>query len=260
MLRRQPEKVILDSITLAPAANPTLVVNADGTVFIAGYSGVITPSASFGCYLECPSACVPQVETVTVVIPASCECPYEWGLYIECKPCPQLYEVQTTFGSKKFYGYQDPSGAVPTAADTAAAVAANINADPFACVTATVVGAVITLTEKDCNKSCGFSAYIADGSGTVANVTPHTAAVLSAEDLARIFPIQPGFFGARPSIAYCEQYCLFHIVSRGQDQQDVDMSNNYNKYEQELYLFINQNDPNYAAFAALLAATFPCIP
>jgi hypothetical protein len=167
------------------------------------------------------------------------------------------YEVQQTFGSSKVYCFQDPAGGTPTAAQVAAGIAANLNADPFAVVTATSVGAVITLTEKDCNSTCGFQAFT--DSGSVVSITQHQDGVLTSIQLAKLFPIQWGFAGARPSIAYCGPYCVFcFTIKENCAVQDISQANAYNCYEREVCFYINQNAPNFQAFIDALLAAFTC--
>lgn len=252
MLRRIPEKIILDDLS-----SPTLItVGPNGEICIEGY-GCIPPGNVTNCYLQCPQNCVPQVTQVTVVIPQSCECPYEWCVTITGKPCLWSYEVQQTFGSRKVYCFQDPSGGTPTAAQVAAGIAANINADPFAVVTATAVGAVITLTEKDCNSTCGFEAFT--DSGAVVSVTPHQDGILTSIQLAKLFPIQWGHAGARPSLAYCGPYCAFcFTIKENCAVQDIDQANAYNCYEREVCFYINQNAANFQTVIDTLLAAFTC--
>lgn len=236
MLRRQPERILIDSL------ETKTVIAVTGGVDIMNY-GTILSDDVVNAYCECPSDCVAQETEVTVIIPDSCECPYEWGLTIVGKPCLGTYEVQTTFGKKSFYGYQDPSGATPTAAATATAIIANINADPFAIVTAASGGAgVIVLTEKDCSVTCGFSAYTE--SGTIVENTAHSDAVLDAEEMSRLFPTQWGSIGNMGSKSKCGTYCVWHFVLRSTtpDIQDIDMSSTYSTYEREVYFYVNNSN------------------
>jgi len=193
--------------------------------------------------------------TVDVVIPESCECPYEWCLTIVCLPNLQLYNTYNTFPSSKVYCYEDPAGGTPTDTDTAAAIAAAINADPFACVEASVVGAQITLTSLD-GATTGFQAYAA--SGTVTTVTEFIPPVLDTDEMARIFPIETGTFGSIPTLPVRGgDYCKYNIVIRGQeDVQDVDGANHWNAYEKEVDIYILDGgaDPGYVALIAALDA------
>jgi hypothetical protein len=260
MLRRQPERLILDDLS-----SPTLITTdaTSGLVFIEGYGGAIDPAAVTECFLQCPVACTPQVSTVQVVIPTTCECPYEWGLTIKVKPRLTSYEVQQTFGKSLFYGWSDPAGGTPTAVQTAAGVVANINADPFSPVSAVNLGGgLIQLTEKNCDYitgTAGFSAYT--DSGTVLTPTPHVEAILSAGQLNKLFPIQPGMFGAAPKLTFCGTYCQVHLVIKGNGNiQDIDMSSTFSDYVQEVDIYVNNTDAvAYAAFVAAIEAAIPCL-
>lgn len=249
MLRRHADRIILNSI------DPAIITNVTPNVSltIEGY-GILNVANQIESHKTCASAETPQEVTVEVVIPTSCECPYEWCLNIECKPDLQNYEVQTTFPAHRLYCYEDPAGGTPTANATAAAIAAQINADPYACVTATVAAATITLTSKP--GAC-FNAYTA--SGNVAVTQPYVAAVLDAEYLCRLFPIQHGHFGAKPILPLPgEDYCEYHFTIRGlEDVQDVDGANHWNEYEKEVYFYVRANDPNFAAFDGPVAGLIP---
>ncbi|MEO7397229.1 MAG: hypothetical protein ABIW84_01560 [Ilumatobacteraceae bacterium] len=216
------------------------MVPITGGVTIQGYGDILLADI-LNAYCECPAACIPQVTTVTITVPVTCECPYEFPLLIKSLPCLFSYEVQQTFGSDKYYGYQDPSGSTLTAAQYATAVAASINADPTAVVTAVAVGAVLTLTEKDCDATCGFQAFSSDA--VIATTTPHTNSILSANQLAKLFPIQWGHPGSRPNLTFCGTYCVYHFVLRKScDVQDISQANSYNCYEQEVYFYVNNSD------------------
>jgi hypothetical protein len=259
MLRRQPERIIFNSLSA------TSVVPINGGVTVEGYGDILL-SEILNAYCQCPAACVQQVTTVTITVPTTCECPYEFPLTIKCLPCLDSYEVQQTFGSTKYYGYQDPAGATLTAAQYATAVAQLINDDPTACVTAVAVGNVITLTEKDCESTCGFQAF--SDSAVIATTTPHSNAILSANQLAKIFPIQWGHPGSRPALTYCGNYCVYHFVLRKEcSVQDISQANAYNCYEQEVYFYVNNASPDYtnfwcsemqSAFPLFLTGCAPC--
>jgi hypothetical protein len=247
MLRRQADRILINTINPATIH----VVSAGVQVDIDGY-GSLTFANQISSHKSCKAAEVLEVVDVDVAIPTSCECPYEWTLTIECLPNYKTYETSTTFPKKVTYGYEDPAGGTPTAAATAAAIAAQINADPYACVTATVVGTTITLTMKP--GTFGFNAYTP--SGTVTVTTAYTPPVLSDEYMARLFPIRPGSFGSQPNLPVAgDSYCEFHFVIRNPDDiQDVDGANHWNGYEKEVYFYVRSTDPNYAAFNAALAA------
>lgn len=241
MLRRHADRILINTIDPAMITN----VNANVSVTIEGY-GTLTVAGQVESHKKCTTAETAKEVDVTVVIPTSCECPYEWCMSVECLPNTKTYEVQTTFPSVRMYCYEDPAGGTPTANATAAAITAQINSDPFACVTATVVGAVITLTGKPGGHN--FNAYTA--SGTVVESTPYAAAILSSEDMARMFPIRHEAFGSQPTLPIPgESYCEYHFRIMGNnDQQDVDGANHWNSYEREVYFYVRENDANFAAF------------
>tara|TARA_R100000963_G_C4638901_1_gene102647 strand:+ start:1008 stop:1781 length:774 start_codon:yes stop_codon:yes gene_type:complete len=250
MLRRHADKLLING----DYANVPVVAPTATTIDIQGY-GIISNTNLVSASKICSAAEVLQVQDVTVVIPTSCECPYEWCLTVVCLPNLQLYETQNTFPSSKVYCYEDPAGGTPVDTVTAAAIAAHINADPFACVTATVVGAVITLTSVASTN--GFEVY--SSSATIpAPTTAHAQEVLGIDGMTRIFPIHPGDFGSQPLRPNTPNftttfYCKWNVVIRGQeDVQDVDGANHWNQYEKEVDIYVW--DDNTAAFDTLDAA------
>jgi len=252
MLLRPAEKILINSFS----ANS--VVPISGGVTVEGY-GDILATEIIEAYCICPSDCVAQVSVVCITIPDSCECPYEWPLTIRTLPCLNDYTVQQTFGSKKYYGYQNPSGATPTANETALAVAASINNDPTSLVTAVVgswasptftpsgAGTCIQLTEKDCQKTCGFEVYT--DAGVITLAIPHENAVLSSIDLAKLFPIQWGVFGSRPNLPNCGDYCKYHFKLRKScSVQDISQANAFDCYEQEVDFYVNNTSGDYVTY------------
>jgi hypothetical protein len=249
MLRRHADRILINKIN--PAQITNVVPNVSLT--IEGY-GTLTVAGQVESHKACTAPETPKEVDVDVVIPVSCECPYEWCMTVETLPNLKNYEVQTTFPAIRTYCYEDPAGGTPTAAVTAAAIAASINADPFASVTAIVVGTTITLTGKP---GVNFNAYTA--SGTVTVVTPYVKAVLDAEYMTRLFPIRHGMFGSQPNLPVLgDSYCEFHFTIRKQsDVQDVDGANHWNDYEKEVYFYVRSTDPNFAAFNVPVAGLIP---
>jgi hypothetical protein len=234
--------------------DPAIITNvvANQTVTIEGY-GELTVAGQIASHKTCAAAETPGEYEIDVAIPTSCECPYEWCLTVVCKPNLKLYEVQTTFPANRVYCYEDPAGGTPTATATAAAIAAQINADPFACVTASVIGTVITLVGKP---GVCFEAYTA--SGTVTETVPYVAAILDAETMCRLFPIKWGAQGSKPNIpVQGEDYCVYCFTIRNDQIQDVDGANHWNDYEKEVCFYVRANDPNFAAFDTPVAGLIP---
>ena len=253
MLRRVPEYILINTID----ADSVVAIGAAGDgAYISGYGEILSVNV-LDCTITCEDDCVPKIVTVAVDIPTSCECPYEWSLTIECKP-NLTGEVQNTFSTRRLYTYMDPAGGTPTDNATATQVVADINADPNTCVTATVSPAgTIRLTAKDCTHD--FSAYTSAGVVTI--VTPFTRQLIDADYFAKLFPIQPGAFGARPKLTYCGSYCIYHLKIRStNDTQDISAANHYNGYEREVYFVVNTDDANYTAmWHDELQTAIPCL-
>jgi hypothetical protein len=166
------------------------------------------------------------------------------------------YEINNTFNVPRYYGYQDPAGGVPTASATAAAIAANINADKYACVTATAIGAVITLTAIDTSHQ--FDAYTPSGSVNIVN--PGARPILTPQELAKLFPIEPGQFGAQPDLTNCGTYCEYYFQI-GHKAQDIAGANHWNDYYEEVAFYVNNS--NQASFNQFwrvpMNCNFPCL-
>lgn len=253
MLRRPADKVLINSLD-----SETIIVISSGVVEIAGY-GQISNSEIVNCYKKCPTACTNKVVTVQVVIPDSCECPYEWVLTVVCEPDLFNYEINKTFKQNRIYTYEDPAGGTPTAAATGTAIAGYINADPNTCVTATANGSgLITLTSKNCETF--FNAFTP--SGTVIVVTAGVKAVLTATQLAKLFPIQPGHFGARPDLTNCGDYCAYYflICKSACATQDISAANHQNGYEQEVTFYVRNDLATFQAdWDDKITAEFTCL-
>lgn len=256
MLRRQVENILINSLSAT-----TLVQiggNCTGKVQIAGY-GEIDNSKIWSCFFKCATPGRLKVVSVTVVIPSSCECPYEWSLTTVCYPNLLLgsrYEVANTFNVPRLYTYEDPAGGTPTASATAAAIAANINADKYACVTALAIGAVITLTAKTTDHQ--FDAYTPSGSVSIAN--PGARPILPASELWKLFPIQPGQFGSMPDLTNCGVYCQYQFQLKDKIQ-DISAASHYNDYYSEVNFYVNNsNVAQYNQFwHNIMICNFPCL-
>ena len=264
MLRREDKLILLNSLS---ASTITQVGgNCSGVVEIAGY-GQIKAAEVNDCYFKCAQNGRAKVVNVTVVIPSSCECPYEWGLTIVNYPSNELgsrYEVNNTFNVPRYYNYIDPAGGTPTATATAAAIAAQINADaafiadgrPLSNCTAQAFGAMIVLTAS--NPAYGFDAYSPSASINIAN--PGQRPILTALEMAKLFPIQPGQFGAQPqlpnpALIYCEYgFDIFTKI------QSVNGANHFNDYHQLVKFYVPYNVPNYfQMWHNPMVCNFPCL-
>ena len=244
MLRKPAEHIIIDGLT-------TTTVNVTGDVIrIEGY-GEFTAEQVLQCYNQCPTACTKAVKTVTVTIPESCECPYEWAVTISGKACPSKYDVQSTFNQTHVYNYVSPDGSTPTATTVKDAIVAAINAHAFGPATAASTGAAtFTITEKDCDSllgTCGIDVSVT--SGSVANTTPHSDAILPAWKMKQQFPIKWGAVGSDPKLARCGDHCVFYFnIRKTGNIQDIDMGNTYSDYDQEVYFYVDPADANYDAY------------
>lgn len=261
MLRKQPHRILVDDSLLG---NPIGVPSGAGsTIQVPGYGELVQANIVHS-YKECDTAETPQVDNVEVVIPTSCECPYEWSLRIVCKPDLGLYETQTTFPAERNYTYEDPAGGTPTAVAAANSIVDSINADPYSCVTAvhatdiagtpdpntgTVLATGIFIHITANAGTNGFETYT--NSGNITLVTPFAPAILSIADMRRLFPIQHGSFGqANPAIPSASgSYCAYHFrLRRAGDLQDDSLADGYMDYEQEVIFYADQNATNYANF------------
>ena len=254
MLRRQPENILINSLSA------TTVTTITGGVNIEGY-GDLLEAEILECYIKCIDDCTLKVVTVVIAVPTTCECPFEWTITIKCKP-DGSYETQETFPVERLYNYTDPAGGVPAVDDVGAAIAANVNADPYACVTASYDSGsnTLTFTAKDCEHNFDVFTPFITGNG-IDVVTPFTPAFLTDKKLAQMFPIKPGSFGSRPALTNCGDYCIYHFKLRStNDVQDISAANHYNGYEREVNFVVKSDLATYdAQWKDELLAAFDCL-
>ena len=257
MLRRPIKRVLINGLSSTTLTQ--IGGNCSGNVTVAGFGNILN-SNIVSCYFKCSTAGRNKTVAVTVVIPVSCECPYEWGLTTVCYPSDMYstrFKIQNTFNDPRYYSYQDPAGGVPTAAATAAAIASMINADPNACVSAfNVAGsAVITLTSLLPQNS--FDAYTPSGSVSIVN--PGAKPVLTNAELNALFPIQPGEFGAQPDLTSCGNCCEYGFVIQSAIQDIVGPSH-YEDYQGEVTFYVRNDLPTYNQFwHNIMTCNFPCL-
>ncbi len=250
MLRRIKEKILINSVATAPTGT-----NGTTARVISHPYGVITiPKEAVvkSSIKMCGTACTAQVATLTLqsTLPDTCECPYEFGVWIETIP-HNSYKVLETFKTKQYYAIQI-SEANQAVATYGAAMTAAINADPFATVTAAYSGGVITLTEKSCATTNGFTAYTDPAVGAYAVTTPHVEERLQNTQMRMLFPLKQGDFGGNPYLPLADTlYCRFDLVV-SQPIQDVDGPSHYNSLYAEYELYVNATAG--AAYTAWLAA------
>lgn len=258
MLRAPASNVILDTIIADQTIRTEALVDGTTLINIEGYTPFLDSDVR-ECYVACPVACVPNVQTVTVTVPESCECPYEWHLTITPNQCPGKYEVQSTFVIPQVYTFNALDGAAPLPAAVATEIARQINAHEFAKVRATANGANIVITEKDCQSllgTCGFK--LAPSSGTVVNTTPGTPAIMPAYQMMQAFPIQWGAVGGNPKLARCAGHCVLYLHIRGNsDIQDIDMNRTYGDFDREVFIYFPATVR--AVLETELGTLIPCV-
>jgi hypothetical protein len=243
MLRRFPEVFLLNALSATSCQAIT------GGVSIENYGDILTNDV-ISCSVTCTTGAQAQVDTTTIVIPTSCECPYEWGLTLAAKPCLKSWGIFNTFVKDVYYSYVNPDGSTPTADQVGAAIALQITNDPFGIATATYNGGTdtLTITERNPSITCGFNLFV--DSGVIAHPTAHLDPILDTDGMARAFPIQWGQMGSTPNLPIRgADYCLFrYVIRKNADIQDIDMANTYNAYEREV-LFYVCNTPTSGDYA-----------
>lgn len=245
MLRRVKEQVLINSL----ASDTVVVTEADNEVYVKGY-GVINIADIHHCAYCCTDSCTEQETEITVSIPDSCECPYEWTLTVQAKQG----DTNSVFGGPiqkiELYSSLNADGtAAADATEAATNIAAAINGNPYSIVTATSALAVLTITEKDCSKTKGFDTFISKGTVTVNQ--PHVDAILDAEAMAKTFPVNWGHQGSMHDYPIRgAEYCAwtFHLRSASPDQQNIDMDRSYLHSDREVTFYVNSSDANYAAY------------
>lgn len=233
MLRRKGEIILVN--------DPGELIVDSGATFIEfkGY-GRIDLADVVNADICCGSTCTAQQDTVTIVIPESCECPYEPLVTIQGKQGDMQSIYGGPFQKYEQYSGLNADGTTPTAAQAVTTIVASINANPYSLVTATDgAGDTIVITEKDCSKSKGFTTYVIGG--TVVTDTAHVNETLQTTDMAKLFPINWGMQGSTPELpirggCYCKWY--FHLRSATPDQQDIDMDRDYGHSDREVTFYV----------------------
>jgi hypothetical protein len=257
MLRRIQEKILVN--------NPAELVLDDSIadqIEFKGY-GIVKAVDLLAFDTCCASAGVEQVDQVTIVIPAgACDCPYEPLVEIRANQGDMLSVFGGPIQKYEQYSGLNADGSTPTATQAATNIFNAINDNPYSIVTATNPSAgFVLITEKDATKTNGFRTYVTGGTvlndGTGASVL-HVKAILTADDMARLFPIKWGMAGSRPELPISgATYCKWsmHIRSAAPDQQNIDMDRAYVHSDREVdfYLLSAVNGVAVAAYATALA-------
>lgn len=187
MLRPHPERILVNTIK----KNETLR-SITGGMFIVGY-GEILKTEITSKNKSCSAPGSPKIATVKVVIPTSCECPYEWPLTIKCKPRRGFFEYETseTFVLDRYYGFSGTSSTTPDATVVADETVKNIESDQFACVHA-AISKVLAMTsgastfkigEKVTGGTSTHTGYVVAVSGSNLYLRDTTGIFLAAETL-----------------------------------------------------------------------------
>jgi hypothetical protein len=244
--------------------NPTAAIIQDdisGKKSIAGF--LLDPAnTTLSCVQRCQGLAVPQVTSVKVQIPDTCECNDVWGLQIQQIRDGKL-AVEDYFQVNRLrdYEYWDQFGEDLVAADVAAFIVNQINTDPLAYVTAAIDGGdpeTIIITSKDANT--GFKVFWRPLSkGIITELVPQTSQRWTDDDVFQQFPIKPADFGERPNLANCGEYCLIYINlvdCCGDGLMGVNPVGLAN-VQRDLELWVNKTAPGYDAFIAALNAAVP---
>lgn len=204
------------------------------------------------CSLSCPTDSVKKKVKVCLEIPESCECPEELNLTVVKKPNLTSYKLSETFDVERLYQAVQGVAFPFTAIGLAAYLAASINSDANANVVATVVNvdpndplsalSCLVLESKTVNDD--FEAYLSAGGGTITVLQEFVKAALSPEDMAMIFPIQPGHFASTPDLPNCGTYCRWRLkvvdcCSLLSDSYDLHGNRAVQGYENEFELYLN---------------------
>lgn len=250
MLRRQTEKLLLNSVT-----STTIYANnaVDADANEAWVNGLHIKKANLVAgHRVCYAAGTAKVMTVTIThpYPTQCDCPPTFEL--ELRTFPDIvngagYNTDQTFPTSRLY-YFEGDTATATAADAAAAINAQINADKYAPVTSAVSGAnsnILTLTAKSANYD--FAAYASSALATIATTTAWVRPKLTLAHMQRLFPNKPGYFGGAAELpSSAATYCKYYFKQVIGTQQDID-STNWEDYISEIEIYVNNADSSFAA-------------
>ena len=245
MLRRLAEKILINSLTDKTVINDP----ASDFVVIQGVQfpkvQVLPPGTDY-CLVACSRECTPKIQEVTVDLPASpCGCIEEWSLIVQYK-IKGSFDLKDIRPIRRVYTYDTPPNHTPTNDEIAAFIASAIAADKDILLEVIYVDGEesFQLKSKECQN---FEVFLVSGMGTVTTENVFVPAVLTDEDMSKLFPIQVGHFASRPNLPICGHYCKYVLKTSG-ITQDLAHSLGYIFYNHDFEFYVNFDDPNYEAF------------
>lgn len=242
MLRRPSERKLVNVI------DSNTIVESGDYVIIAGFTIPKTAldviSNSKKCLIYCNKDCVPKEITVTIALPAeSCGCIEEWAIKI-VEPIQGKYDLHDIRPLERVYVYDVPVGVTPTELMIAADIVAQINADKTANYTATDnVDNTFTITSKD-GKCRDFNVYFPTGMATQVTDIAFERAVLSAEEMSKMFPIGHNSFASRPDLPLCGSYCKY-VIKFSAWTQDLAHSLGQLAYQHDVEFYVRNDVPEF---------------
>ena len=257
MLRRQPEKLLLNAAEVAAITNSAAA--GESAIAVIPNFGEIQCSQLVSWNTQCTNAGTPAIDLICFeALGDSCECPSCISVELVILPDLTLYTTDETFEVRRIYEYCSPNGG-PIDLDLAVAdIADQINNDLYFTGTAVAEGSGDT-PETKCDAACATGTYVANIEITghagqdfetftvdakcVETTQAFVRPYLTETDLKRLFPILPGSFGASPErdkIACGIDYCVDIAVIKHEDVQDID-STNVENYLEEVYIYSPAN-------------------
>ena len=246
MLRRQPEKLLLNADDVAAITNKSGA--GETAIAVIPNFGEIDCSKVVSWTTSCQDEGTAKEVRVCFDEPGeSCECPSCISIEVVILPDLTLYTTDETFEVRRVYEYCSPNGG-PIVLQTALEdIADQITNDLYFKATAevtdgsggcddcdSVAGAIVITGYTGQN----YDVYSAD-TCMIETETDFARPFLSETDLKRLFPIKPGAFGSSPArdkIACGGCYCVDIAVIKHTDVQDID-STNVENYLEEVYIY-----------------------
>ena len=254
MLRRQPEKLLLNAAEAAAIAEGGAGGGVPSIAVIPQF-GEVACTQLVSWTQQCKDDGQAKDVNACFEDPAEgCECPSCISLEIIVLPDLTLYTTDETFEVRRIYEYCSPNGGPIVLADALADLADQITNDLYFTGTATYEDDPVTAGIcTPCTTPTGaivitghagqdYDVYSAD-TCTIEVVNAFTRPYLTETDLKRLFPIKPGAFGSSPArdkIACGIDYCVDILVIKHEDVQDID-STNVENYLEEVYIYSPAN-------------------
>lgn len=238
MLRRPAERILVNSLS-----GTTIHDNGDNTVTILGarFPKTAVVGSHTPCVMYCATGEVKKQVIVTVDIPAQPSSPVEEVAFKIRRTPNGSNDLHNILALERTYIYNTPDSGVATNAAVAKEIARQINADPNAHVTAkyTTGDAFFILTGKADNN---FDVYAVTEMAILKVAVVYKKAVLSGEEMNKLFPIGHESFGSTPELPIAgATYCKYVLKTSGY-MHELSLSMDVTPYQHDFEFYVNAGD------------------